>query len=224
MGGPVCVGAACTIRREESRCRRARVAGFQTIDRAGLDQEWDAISLERGEHARNQIACDLRGDDIVCHAELHLARIISSRQKPKQTVVDVKDILTMLVAVIKTSRGQLRELTCSIEALRSQRVRRRGKDAPESRCGGVGVGPSKWRGVIIETLVRTIPCIILPRERVRCIGSALVVTVDDMNVLELVAWVDLFVLRTTNMRHVTPVVSCCGSQQRWLMSTSTSMC
>jgi hypothetical protein len=156
----------------------------------------------------------LRGDDIIRNAELHLTGIVFGRQESEQTVVDVKDILTMLMAVVQTSRGQLRELTCSVKTLRSQGVRRRGKDAPVCRCRVVGIGTSERRGMIVETLVRALPCIRLLRERVCCVWSAFVVAMDDMNVLKLVARVDLGVLGTTNVGHIAPVVCRCASQRK----------
>ncbi|KAG9954486.1 hypothetical protein KCU85_g500, partial [Aureobasidium melanogenum] len=144
-----------------------------------LNHQWYVPFSKRGKHARNQIARDLRSDDIVGHTELHLAGVILCGQEAKQTVIDSVDVFAVLVAVVKTSCSQLRELAL--------------KTLQYVNAEELALAPVK----------------VLYGESVGCIWSTFVVAVDDMNVFELVIGVDLRILGAADVRHVAPVIGRC---------------
>ena len=126
-------------------------------------------------------------------------------------MVDAFEIDTVLVAVVKTTSGDLRELARAIEALWSKRVGRRSEDTPIGISRAVA-GRVHWFTAIEETFIVAVPGIALYREGVGGVGCALVVAMNHLDVLELIAGIlDSRVRLRVDMRHVAPVV---GVQRR----------
>ncbi len=87
----------------------------------------------------------------------------------------------MLVTVVETLAGDLRELTSAVEAGWREGVGCAGVDRPVCSCGVVACGV-KGLAVVEEAFVVAVPWVGFAGEGVGCVGRSLVVAVDLLRV------------------------------------------
>jgi hypothetical protein len=115
-------------------------------------------------------------------------------------------VITVLVAVVEASAGDLGELAGSSEAFWRERVGRRRVDAPIGVCG-LFAGGVDGLAAVEEAFVIAVPGVGLDGESVVGVWRALVVAVNHFDVLELETGVfDSRVALGVDVRHVTVVV------------------
>ena len=96
-------------------------------------------------------------------------------------MVDFVNVLAVLPAVVKPLSCDLWELTRSVEALRWKGVGRTCIDRPVCRSGAVACWIQRL-SVVEKPFIITIPTVGFLRERIRSIGSSLMVSVDLMGI------------------------------------------
>ena len=97
--------------------------------------------------------------------------------KAKHIVVNFVEVFAVLPAVVQSPSCDLWELTCPVKALRWKGVGGTGVDRPVCRSGAVACWIQRL-SIIKKPFIITVPAVGFLRERIRSIGSPLMVSMN----------------------------------------------
>ena len=121
-------------------------------------------------------------------------------------MVDAIQISAMLPAVVEPAARDLRKLTSSVETPWCQRISRGGVHTPIGISRTVGIMGWERGAVEKEGFVVAVPWVSLDWKGIGGVGSALMVSMNYLHVFELIRRVYYWILVTSDMGHIAPIV------------------